>query len=332
MGVAELLEDPVFRAWVRREEAGQTVDWPAFLREYPDQKATVQTARAFLEAIDTPMASPDRHQRDRDFARFERRVGTAAVVPLRRRRRPLRIAAAVAAVLVLAIAAWSLLPTRGEVYATGPGELLKIALPDGTDVVLNANSELRLAPGDWTATERVVTLDGEAYFAVRSDNKKGTPRSFTVETRELSVAVLGTRFNVRDRRGTTRVFLQEGQVRVDWANAELPALRLQPGELVSYEAEKGVPDHQRRADAERHLSWTSGRLIFDRTPLAEALKEIAVIYDIDLVMADTLVRGRELSSSGIPVDNLMVALDILEKALDLRIEQVSKEKYELFAE
>lgn len=336
-GVAELLEDPGFRAWVRDESDQAQAEWRTLLQETGSRTRSVRAARAILKGIDTPAVPlPAESERRADFAQLQARLQdrprVAPTLPPRRVRRWGRIAAAVVLIVLAGVAVWFFSPGE-QVYATGPAEQRTITLADGTKVVLNANTTLRIDRREWTETERTVSLDGEAYFSVKKETTgAATPRRFTVRTEALDVVVLGTRFNVHERRGTTRVYLEEGKVRVNWAQADLPALQLAPGELVSYRTESGQPVHQRAAAADRHLAWKSGHLIFDRTPLAEALGEIADIYAIELHLADTLLRVRELSSAGIPVNNLPVALGILEKALDLRIEMTGNGTYELFAE
>lgn len=57
---------------------------------------------------------------------------------------------------------------------------------------LQDGTELRYAVGKGDG-ERIVRLDGEAYFDVSHDAR----HPFVVETRELAIRVLGTAFNVR---------------------------------------------------------------------------------------------------------------------------------------
>ncbi len=65
----------------------------------------------------------------------------------------------------------------------------KVNLPDGSEMVLNALSEAKIATKSWDE-HRHVNLKGEAFFKVN----KGT--KFTVETTMGVVEVLGTKFTV----------------------------------------------------------------------------------------------------------------------------------------
>ncbi|MDD4591601.1 MAG: FecR domain-containing protein [Parabacteroides sp.] len=77
-----------------------------------------------------------------------------------------------------------------EVYVP-PGNRTSITLPDGTLVWLNSNTKLQY-PTLFTGNQRIVNLDGEAYFEVTKDKKK----RFIVQTNTYNVEVLGTSFNV----------------------------------------------------------------------------------------------------------------------------------------
>ena len=94
----------------------------------------------------------------------------------------------------------------------------ELRLPDASDVLLNAGSELTYSKTKWDE-KRQVRLTGEAYFKVA----KG--ETFTVETPAGTVAVLGTQFNVLQRGDVFIVSCYEGRVRVTHKSKtiELPA-------------------------------------------------------------------------------------------------------------
>lgn len=89
--------------------------------------------------------------------------------------------------------------------------------------------------------------------------------------------------------------------------------------------------HRSVSSPSRHLAWRNGHLEFDRMPLAEALNELGDIYGVELNCADPALEDLEISSAGIPVDDLTLALQLMEKALDLRIEARESSVYIVFA-
>ena len=62
-----------------------------------------------------------------------------------------------------------------------------VNLPDGSKVWLNAGSSLKY-PTQFNDKQRVVSMQGEAYFEVESDKK----HPFIVKTKELTVEATGT--------------------------------------------------------------------------------------------------------------------------------------------
>ena len=74
------------------------------------------------------------------------------------------------------------------------GQRANLTLADGTNVWLNARSEMRY-PAVFTGNKREITLDGEAYFEVAAD----PDRLFVVEGGGVVVKVHGTVFNMKAR-------------------------------------------------------------------------------------------------------------------------------------
>ena len=87
------------------------------------------------------------------------------------------------------------MPFKNEMMeiSTAYGEQKRVVLPDSSEIWLNAGSTVTF-PEVFANDKRLVTLDGEAYFTV----KKDTTKPFVVETSQLSVKVLGTKFNVKE--------------------------------------------------------------------------------------------------------------------------------------
>ena len=100
-----------------------------------------------------------------------------------------------------------------QLVSTEYGQRATIRLPEGTKIVLNANSTLRY-PAVWiqSSTHRF-ELKGEAYFAV-TKNSDAPRDGFMVHTTDGTITVTGTRFVVYERGSGTRVVVEEGGVEV----------------------------------------------------------------------------------------------------------------------
>ena len=110
------------------------------------------------------------------------------------------------------------------------GQRANLTLADGTNVWLNARSEMRY-PAVFTGNKREITLDGEAYFEVTHNEDK----PFVVQTNKCNVEVLGTKFNVEAYSDSEDfcTSLMEGSVRVSDKRNPSETLVLAPNQQVS---------------------------------------------------------------------------------------------------
>src|SRR5690606_31466403 len=153
-------------------------------------------------------------------------------------------------------------------YVTAVGEQREITLLDGSHVRLDTDTRMRVRFNE--GTRRILLDRGQALFEVAHRAQQ----PFVVQAGDTEVTALGTRFDVRrsaDVRGA-RVTLVEGSVAVtggdgvnrrDW--------RLQPGEQLNTAARSAKP---RSVDVTVATSWAKGRLVFQNTPLQDAVAEV----------------------------------------------------------
>jgi transmembrane sensor len=207
-----------------------------------------------------------------DLDQLSRQILADTASPSRVHRRRLAIAASVAAASLFAMLggiAYLGLPHRETpvvAYTTKPGERSTVKLADGSQLVLNYATELDVALGK--DTRRLTLRKGQALFTVAHD----AMRPFKVDAGGAEVTALGTRFEVRSEAEHVTVTLLEGRVTVDRA-APREHAELQPGDQLRF-AERLPRMTRRTVDPEVVSSWSTGRLRFRSTPLAEALDEV----------------------------------------------------------
>lgn len=223
-----------------------------------------------------------------------------------------------AAVLIFVIASTfvfqSLNPSEINVR-TGFGEQQSIELPDGSIVKLNANSSLTYKKHWDNQENREVLLQGEAFFEV--EKKTETGQKFSVTTKDLTVQVLGTVFNVNSHQGATKVFLEEGEINLI-LNGLKEQMLMVPGELITYsETSRKLPE-KRQALPALHTSWKDGLILFNDTPLNEILEKLEEIYGLTFHLKDSTNYDRTITT-GLPVENLDEAVSILDETTDLQI-------------
>jgi transmembrane sensor len=286
--IHQMMEESLFIGWATKPTPGEMQAMEGFLIEHAHLKKDVEIAQTILlVAKKDSLAVPTEQEKEPDLTLLMQRLSAPAVSAQNTKalenRRPSskkatvrylwsRLAVAASSLLLIAYIFMLLAPGEQEMYATGPGEILDFSLPDGTEVFLNANSVLTIPEGGWKDGARTVTLEGEAYFSV---TKQADKRAFIVRTTDTDVRVLGTRFNVRERRGSTRIFLEEGSVRVGWKDAR--------SKVASYRASIGYLGRQSILIGVGHRRLTASinarRDFFDNQLTLTADAKLASIQD-----------------------------------------------------
>ncbi len=64
------------------------------------------------------------------------------------------------------------------------------------------------------------------------------------------------------------------------------------------------------ADVPRALAWLQGAVVFDATPLSEAIRDLDRMYDLDIVVADTALAATRITTSvgPEPVDDVLASV------------------------
>ena len=203
------------------------------------------------------------------------------------------IAAAIAGIIISSVLLLRQ-PSRHQPLAyiekkTLPGQMLKDTMPDGTIVHLAPKSVIRYTQG-FGKHDRNIILEGQAFFEVTKD----AHQPFTVQAGDLSVQVLGTRFNVTYYKGvdSAAVSLVDGRVQVNVPAQQKP-YELQPGQELYYDSHEQHA-YTRNYDVEAITGWTSRLLIFRNEPLSVVAKKLEQLYDVEISFADPAMAGYKL--------------------------------------
>jgi ferric-dicitrate binding protein FerR (iron transport regulator) len=315
----DLALDPSFRQWVLHPEAPDgAAFWEAWLARNPGKAAEVAAARRLVEASQAEREELPGEEKQLLWERIQATLAADEEVPP-----PVRpywfwwFAAAMALLLVAGGLGWHWYATQRVYLTTGFGQTRQLVLPDHSVVTLNGNSSLsyrRTWPVDQA---REVWLEGEAFFNV-TGQPTGPNARFLVHAEELTVAVLGTQFNV-SRRGTgARVVLTAGKVELDIAGA-LTRLQMQPGEVVELAARSGKVT-RRVADPALYTSWKNHELLFDETPLAQIARMLEDTYGKKVVFRQPALANYRISGT-IPSDNVDILLRALARSSNFEIMQ-----------
>jgi transmembrane sensor len=178
----------------------------------------------------------------------------------------------------------------GEHYSTALGERLAVTLHDGSQVTLNTDSRVETV---FTDRERRIRLkQGQALFEVATD----PARPFIVEVEGRQITALGTAFDVRVEGSRVRLTMLEGLVKVATETGET----LIPGGrqwLLDSDAAAHPVRPVSEAELQRFTSWRHGQVIFEDTPLAEAIGELNRYSTTQVQLADPSLGALRLSGA-----------------------------------
>ncbi len=213
-------------------------------------------------------------------------------------------------------------------YETAIGEQKTVLLPDGSEVVLNTNSVLRIA---YTDTARVLNLSrGELHVVVARDPS----RPLSVVAGDRIVQAVSTEFSVEiTEQNQVEVLVTEGKVvigvRPAVIQSQAPPVEDRPvaippllaqteantvdaGEALLLGVANETVTTVTAEEIEVQLSWKNGRLIFRSEPLAEALAEVERYTTVEFVIVDEDLKAKTLSGrfrAG-DVDVLLASLEL----------------------
>lgn len=319
--VEDVLADESFLAWYHKESAGDISAWEKWLRGEPQYQSMVNEAVLFMDNLTIAQAGVSPQETEAQLTQLHNRirVETTPVVPIRSSPRRWWIGAAAAVLIICAgLFLWKNTgSTRTESsVASNYGERSTKELPDGSTMILNANSNVRLSKGWEEGQDREVWLDGEAYFQVRKTKEKSR---FIVHTDQLDVIVTGTQFNVNHRDNKTTVLLTEGSVTIRTCDGK--EVNMKPGDYVEM-LDNNI--ERKTAKEENVLAWKDNKIAFDNTPINEVAKLISNHYGIKVNIKDEAVKQDSLTGimSNTNLDDLLRAIELV---ADVKIEKIDNE-------
>lgn len=233
--------------------------------------------------------------------------------------------------------------TTNGLYATAVGQQSETRLADGSVVLLNTNSQIRVEYGETYRDIRL--LQGEAYFTVA----KHELLPFRVFAGNGHVQAVGTAFavhltdegvNVTVTEGTVRLAVQAGSAAANDSPVEelgtlsagQHAVFSTGGEQTS-DAEDAVALQREESDAakfSKRLSWREGVLIFNGEPLETVLGEISRYTTLTIDIADPALRSIKVGGR-FPVSETEFFLQALETNFGIRVTRSGRDHVSLSA-
>jgi Fe2+-dicitrate sensor, membrane component len=191
------------------------------------------------------------------------------------------------------------------------GQRAETMLADGTHVWLNASSSLIFAPA-FAKDERIVELDGEAYFDVEYDES----RPFVVKTKHYDIVVHGTEFNVKayKENGTFEAALINGSIEVI-SNTGDERIVLTPNDKVYLENNHLV---MTRIDTYDHFLWKEGILYFEKNSVKELFAKLELYYDVNIEVRKEEILDHQYTGKFWTKDGVEHVLRVLQLRHDFK--------------
>ena len=196
------------------------------------------------------------------------------------------------------------------------GEHLSQQLPDGSEVFLNAGSELSYHPYWWWAN-RDVSFEGEGFFKV----EKGS--DFTVSSRNGTTTVLGTSFNINSRNEDYSVYCVTGKVRVENKHGQI---LLNPEELALVPV-NATPTKALVRAGDEIVGWMHHKYSFIASPMRLVVKELELQYDIQINLDNESIGELKYSGHFDNITKIDSVLHIIEESMGLKFVETGKHSY-----
>ena len=198
-------------------------------------------------------------------------------------------------------------PIAMQTISVPAGQCVNVTLPDGSNIWLNAQTTIQY-PVSFNKENRQVKLDGEAYFDVAKDSK----RPFIVNTKECSVEVLGTKFNIDaySSRDKFETVLMEGSVKVSMLDDPTQAVSLKPNNKVYRSNGKLLT--QKVSNYERYR-WKEGLICFVDEPFKVVMEDFEKFYGLTIVVNNQKATQYLYTGKFKQTDGVDYALSLLQK-------------------
>lgn len=196
---------------------------------------------------------------------------------------------------------------------TEQGQTKKVFLPDSSMIVMAASSVIKYDLNAFKKGNRVVEMEGKAFFQVTRD--EGSP--FSVSTANTVVKVLGTSFQLAERENKTELYVRSGKVAFE------PKDGKETDRLVLTKGMSAVYDHAERdmittdEDQTNVFSWQTKQLHFNDTPLEQVMHDLAEYYNVEIInRLDNGNKHLTASFNNLPLEETLL---IINQTLDVHL-------------
>ncbi|MBB6274537.1 ferric-dicitrate binding protein FerR (iron transport regulator) [Pedobacter cryoconitis] len=194
-------------------------------------------------------------------------------------------------------------------------QVLTQILPDGSQVTLNKNSLISYA-SKFTGATRPVKLQGEAFFKVTPNSAK----PFIISVNNITVKVIGTSFNVKNRNGKTVIVVETGIVKISRYQS---SIELHPGERVTINQDQKTLSKESNP-GKLYNYYRSNQLECKNTTLQELVDALNEIYHTNIVIANHTLKNKQITAS-FRNSSLEEILDVISLTINVQIQHKNQQ-------
>jgi transmembrane sensor len=308
--------DDAFIHWVLSGE--EDAAWQNWLQQHPEKRAEVEEAKLLVTAFHQAQEEDTTAQINKVWDAIQQSLGQAPqpkVIGIGKRLKAvLRVAAVILLVAGAAVTSLTLYQRSQTItYATAYGETKTVTLPDGSSVMLNANSEISFKKSWEKNTNRDVGLKGEAYFSVQ--HLKNNQPFIVHVSDKINIRVLGTEFNVSNRHDDVKILLNKGRIQLEQTLAGTKnTLVMKPGDLVEEVANNQLKKQSLQAIENKEvLAWKEQKIDFENAGINELKNWLKDNHNITLLVQDTTLQNIHFNGE-FPADDWKILIAALETA------------------
>ncbi len=191
--------------------------------------------------------------------------------------------------------------------STLTGMEYQLVLSDSTQIFMNAESALKY-PVMFQGEERIVEMEGEAYFRVAKNEKC----PFIVKIKGLKLKVLGTSFNVRAYKDE-----DFAQITLESGILEVNGQKIYPGDQLNYHYQDQLTSIQ-KVDTKQYVAWHEGQYLFRNERLEDIMRTLSRWYKFDYTFDDEQVKDVRIGAyfqrynSMEPIINMLIKTNLVE--------------------
>ena len=274
------LNNDSFISYVRNNDPSEVEFWENWLLEHPEKAKVLEEAKLVINSIRFKEEKPSQEQIENIWEKIESGIGNKETNSKNSKIRFIQIATGIAASILLLISVLGIWNNKNNVTVNSIAEKTSVVLPDNSLVELNENSKISYNKKQW-GKERKVKLSGEAFFKVTKGNK------FSVVTKKIIVEVLGTSFNVIDKKDRADVRCETGKVRVI-SRDRRDTVVLSPGFGAKLSADQKLQTYTFEIHDKNKLNESI--ISFEDKTLKFVFDELEKQYNVEVIIDDKIAN------------------------------------------